>query len=562
MRRPQVTLRTLLNRAKNEGWRDRVRSAADEHALMNGCWFSQSRADHVCGFFPKFLRHSKGEFARQPFHLLDWQREELLSPLFGWVRRNANGKVVRRYRKAYVEVPKKNGKSTLAAGIGLYMLVGDGEAGAEVYSAGCDRGQARIVFDEAVNMVKASPELQDMLTVNNHIHRIIYPDETSYWAALSADSDSNQGKNAHCMICDELHAWYGRENYDSLKWAFAVRAQSLLFQITTAPDDPQSVCTEQRNYAISVNDGTVKFPDDQFFGLIYAADPKDDPFEEATWFKANPSLGTALPLENFRNDAEEAKNTPATIDAFKRYRLDIPSTGDHALFNTLQWDKCGKRKFDWNSLRGERCFAGLDLSKTQDSTSLQLWFPLDGEDYALLSFFWLPEESAREQNNRVSWLLWAKEGYVELTAEEVTDFRAIKRKLVELSEIYHIEKLLYDPWQAEHLTQEIEEEIGIPRMAFPQTLKNFAPAVSDLERLLKKRKIFHQQNKCMDWQMGNCRGYVDPNGNKRPTKPKPEDYRKIDGPISLLEAIAGAGTPEESGPSIYESPDSERVCLL
>src|SRR5215831_5309752 len=281
---------------------------ADEAALAEGCTFHAASAERVRQFFRSFLRHSKGQWAGKPFELLDWQFTDIIAPLFGWKRADGS----RRFRRAYIEVPKKNGKSTLASGIGLYLLVGDGEPGAEVYSVAADRYQANIVHGEAIRMVRASPGLSSRLELNRTTHNISFPKLSAWYRSLSSEANTKEGLNAHGLIIDELHAWKGRGLWDALRYAGRSRRQPLLFAITTAGDDMDSICREQHDYAKGVLSGEIL--DTRFFAYIRRAaaiaegDREDDDWADpAIWHKANPSLGVTIDPGEFARDVEEAK---------------------------------------------------------------------------------------------------------------------------------------------------------------------------------------------------------------------------------------------------------------
>lgn len=569
-------LGALKRKARREGWLKWIRTPADEHALLKGCWFDIARAEHVEEFHVRFLRHSKGsDFAGKPFHFLEWERDELYYPLFGWVRLNETGKIVRRYQKAYVEIPKKNGKSAIASGIGLYMTVGDGEPGAETYSAASDRNQASIVHREAINMVEQSPELSAILKINRSTWNIAYPRTRSFYRALAATPKTNEGFNAHCILADELHTWTGqagRDLYDAIRWAFAARNQPLFFQITTAGEDHLSVCGEQHDFAKEIIAGKTFAP--EYFALIHAADPKDDPWDKKTWHKANPSLGHTIKLSKFEEDATEAKKTPSGTARFKRYRLNIWTTGDNAWIDVADWDR-NTRPFEDSLLEGMDCYAGLDLSRTCDTTSLQLLFPPKepGKPYYLISRFWLPEEKARELAGKVPYLQWADQGLITLTPGNVVDYAFIEKEIDQLSEKFSITKLAYDKTYAEDVTQRIEANSGIPRIQFGQTIMNFAGPSAEFERLIisgnpanqtetptaDSSVLLHNGHAVMRWQVGNVRVKVDVNNNKRPVKPNnPMDHRKVDGVVAAIMALALAIDPS-NGPqrSYYDDHDLE-----
>ena len=281
-----------------------IRSDADERAMREGCYFDERAGRFVVEFFETFLRHTLGQWAGQPFTLLPWQRDDVVLPLFGWKRQDGT----RRFRKAYIEVPKKNGKSTLCGGLALYLLIADGEPRAQIFGAAADRDQAGIVFSEAANMVNASHELSRRVEVIRSTKRIIDPRTNSFYHAISADAYTNEGLNAQAIIFDELHAQKTRDLWDALRYAMASRRQPLLISITTAGVNRESICYEQHDYAQHVLNGNTK--DSSFFGYIRAAETEADWTDPAIWRQANPSFGTTLREDQFAEDCREARESP------------------------------------------------------------------------------------------------------------------------------------------------------------------------------------------------------------------------------------------------------------
>jgi len=524
-----------------------TRSSADEFAVAQGCYFDERAADHVVEFFRRFLRHSKGAWAGQPFELLDWQRDDLVYPIYGWKQPDG----LRRIRKVYCEIAKKNGKSTIGAGIGLYGLAGDGEMGAEVYSAATDQQQASIVHGEAINMVDASPELTSVLDINRSNKTISFPATKSIYKALSSEAGSKEGLNASTIIVDELHVWKGRALWDALKYAGRARSQPLIFVITTAGDDVLSVCSEQRQYALDVLAGRVR--DTRFFGYVRAADPQtDDWTAETTWHKANPSLGQTIRLDDFRADFQEALKSPSTQSSFKRYSLNIWATGSDPAIPKHVWDACA-REFTAETFQGEACVAGLDLSKSRDMTALTLTFFRDGV-YYWLPYFWLPENTIEDRGNNEYYRVWREMGVLAATPGDVCDYRQIEQDIVALHQQFDIRGVYYDPYNAESLVQRLDEEQGIPRYAFGQTIQNFAGPTGELERLLLSQGLLHNNHPILSWQAGHVEFKTDVNCNKRPVKPSKDDPRKIDGIVAGIMGLAGAIELGLSEPtSVYDS---------
>lgn len=325
-------------KAKREGWLDWVRCEADERAILEGYYFDRRLGDHVVEFGRKYLRHTEGStWAGKPFELMEWQRERLFMPLFSWVWADPEwGRICRRFKSAYVQIPKKNGKSPTGAYVGLYMLAGDDEQGAKVFSAATSKDQASIVHSHAIAMVNASPELRRSLKVNKTTKRIIDDANNAYYAVLASSPNTNEGWNGHCCVADELHKWQGHELFNALRDMSASRAQPLFFMITTAGDDSESVCYEQYEYSKALL-ANLRY-DPSYFPLIYEAEDDDDPGAEATWRKSNPSLGETVKVNDFRLTYERVKHSFRTLAKFEQRRLNKWKTGTSAWLNVAEWD--------------------------------------------------------------------------------------------------------------------------------------------------------------------------------------------------------------------------------
>lgn len=532
------TLPQLLADAKRAGWSKWIRSVADERAVFEGCTFSIEHGEHAVAFFPTVLCHSKGRWAGEPFVLLDWQRDDIIMPLFGWFGPDGN----RRYSQAWVEIPKKNGKSTIAAGVGLYMLSGDGEAGAEVYSVATKRDQAKIVHNEAVAMVRSSPILSECLVVNRSSHSIQFRATGSSYTALAAEAHSLEGLNIHAAICDEVHVWRGRSLYESLRYGISARDNPLIFYITTAGDSSSALARELHDQAAAILDGSQE--DSSFFSYIRAADADVVdrwPPTEADVEQANPSLGETLRASVIQKDIDEATRVPSKRAAFLRYRLNIWGQSVDQWIQPHTWSEC-KSDFTADDLEGRECFAGLDLAMTRDTSSLVLVFPPEDatDPFYLLPYFWLPRDRAVAQSKVVPWLTWAEAGELELMPGKVADHAFIRRAVCELSERFIIRELAYDDRYAETITQEIEAETGIERIKFPQTMPVMCGPTRELERLILSQSIRHNGHSLLTWQFGNAKLKVDASGNGKPMKPAPDDERKIDGVIASIMALARA----------------------
>jgi phage terminase large subunit-like protein len=516
-----------------------IRSAADEKAVANGCWFDERAAAKVDEFFKTFLRHSKGQFAGQPFELLPWQRDDLIYPIFGW--RRADGR--RRFQRAYVEIPKKNGKSTMCAGIGLYLLVGDNEPGAEVYSAACTKQQAGIVHNEAISMVKSSEGLSSYLRIHGATKEIKFEARDSSYRALPAEAHSSEGLNIHGLIIDELHAWpgeAGRSFYSALKWGGKARRQPLIFIITTAGKDLLSVGYEVHRYAQGVLDGSVD--DQRFFAYIRAAEPNDDYRDPAIWHKANPSLGATMTEEDFRADVKEAEQSPTTLSDFKRYALNVWSQGGTSAISATAWKAC-REDFDESDLKGKRCFAAIDLARVSDLTACGLLFPGEGGTYRAAARCWLPRGTLERHETPEEFRVWARQGLLRITEGDVTDYEQVRKELAEWLVGFEVAEFCFDPWMAEEFSQKLSDETGIERVKFSQTIVNYAAPSAEFERLVIGGLIRHNGDPLLAWQVGNLRWRIDPAGNRRPDKAK--ERSKIDAVQTLIMSLGRAMVANE-----------------
>jgi len=513
-----------------------IRDPSDERAKAAGCWFDERFVDHFREFGRRYLRHWEGRrWAGKPFELLDWQLDFVFGPLFGWFRFDDElGRPVRRFNRCYVEVPKKNGKSPMGAYVGAYILCADSESGAKVFSAATAKDQAAIVHNHAIQMIRAAPELEARTKVNRTTKSIHYAPSESYYSVISSDGDRQEGLNGNACIIDELHVWRGRELWDALRWMFASRDEPILFAITTAGNDMQSVCRAQHDYALRVASGEIE--DQGFLGYIAAADDDDDPGDPAVWAKANPSLGHTFRLSEIEESYNEAKDSPALLASFKRYRLNIWQTAETPWLEYDRWFACGA-DYTAEDLQGLPCYAGLDLAKTRDMTALVLCFVRD-ETFALWPYFWLPEETARNKSAPAYYRTWEDAGLLETTPGDTADYAIITERIVQIVEQFQCASMAYDPWNAASVVQRVESQTGIEMKQFGQTVTNFAYPTKEFERLVLSGGIEHPRHDVLSWQAQHVQVWSDASGNLRPIKPKHGDHRKIDGIVAAIMALA------------------------
>lgn len=533
-------------------------TVADKNAISTGHYFDERAGKRIVNFFERYLKHSQGRWAGKPFILMDWQKYNLLAPLFGWKRKDGT----RRFRQAYIEIPKKNGKSGLCSGLGLYLTMADGEQGAEVYTAAADRQQAGIVFDGSERMVLKSPALKRRLKTRPSTKTIYYPKTNSIYQALSADVPTKEGLNIHGLIFDELHAQKKRDLWDTLRYGGAARDQPLIISITTAGFDRYSICWEQHEYARKVLSGQVQ--DDAFFALIYAtnweaAEARNTDVEEVdwrsekAWYMANPSLGETIKLEDFRQECLEAQESPAKENTFKRYRLNIWTRAETRWFDLAMWKGCGG-EFDTKMLMDRRCYGGLDMASVDDLASFTLVFE-PGEDGILyvLNKSWCPLENLwrRVKKHGVPYDHWMEKGYLIGTEGNAIDDRAIAQEAIAFKKQYPALELIgFDRWGAKEVTR-IIEDAGIDVVPVGQGYASMTAPSKILETHVLNETLRHGDNPVLTWAADNVVISSDPAGNIKPNKEKSTE--KIDPIVSLVIAIAAMQEAQDERESVYES---------
>ncbi|TVQ59905.1 MAG: terminase large subunit [Phycisphaerales bacterium] len=523
-----------------------VRGVADEHALRDGCYFDEAAAARVVTFFSRFLRHSMGQWAGKPFDLEQWQREDVVYPLFGWKR--ADG--ARRHRLAYIEIPKKNGKSTFCSGLALYFLTADNEPGAEVYSAAADREQASIVYNEASQMVRASPELAAHLERIDSRKTIAFKSQAASYKVMSRDAFSAEGKKIHALIFDELHAQRDRRLWDAVRYGGAARRQPMIVSITTAGYDRHSICYEQHEYATKVRDGVIT--DSSFFQYIRAAERDDDWTDPKVWAKANPSLGITIDAETFAADCREAQQSPTKENAFRRYRLNQWTEQDVRWLSMASWDESGD-EFDPAILDGQPCWMGLDLSATKDLSALSLAFrhPEREGHWILLTKAWAPEANAeeRERRDRAPYVTWAKQGYITLTPGNVVDHDRIRAEIKAIGQRYDVQKVAFDPYNASQIAVQLTGD-GFHVVQMRQGFLSLSEPTKLLETLVLTKRLHHGGHPVLRWCASNVMCEQDAAGNIKPSKSRSTE--KIDCIVSGVMALGVAST-DDDGVSVYET---------
>ncbi len=523
-----------------------------EHGHERGLYFDREAAERVLHFIG-LLRHSKGKWGRgggERITLEGWQ-QFIVWNVFGWLRASDG---MRRFRTLYKEVARKNGKSTVGAGLGLYLAFADGEPGAEVYSAATKRDQARIVHKEAIRMVRKNPGLKKYIKVykdNLNLERT-----ASKYEPLGADSDSTDGLNVHGVIADELHAWKTREMWDVLETATGSREQPLLVAITTAGIDRMSVCYEKHEYTRKVLEGWKdgSFEDDTWFGIVYTLDEGDDWRDESVWVKANPNLGVSKSWDDMRMKAKRAEQMTASLNNFLRRELNVWVQGEIKWANMDAWRKCGGPVPALElpgRLKGRICYGGLDLGSTSDITADVNVFPSEDGFFDAVCRFWIPEDHVliRTRDAGVHYDQWVREGYIEATPGNVIDYEWIFERMEQDADDYDIDQTAFDRWGAARVVQVLEAK-GMTMVQFGQGFASMNPPMKELERLILAGKIRHGNNPVLTWMMDNVVARMDPAGNIKPDKAKSRE--KIDGVVALIMALDLALRHPETR-SVYET---------
>lgn len=503
-----------------------------------GEWFDVDAAQRAVDFFPECLQHIEGSVAGKPFDLSPWQ-QAIVGCLFGWKRPDG----MRRYRKAMIMVGRGNGKTPLAAGICLYCLTCDNEPGAQIYGAAAEVNQASLLFRHAKGMVEREPELAARCRIYDSFKSIcLKSDSATAYKVVSSDAAGKHGYMPHLVICDELHAWQGRDLWEAFQTAFAKlgRKQPLWLVITTSDYDRESVCNDEQDYAEKVRDGIIS--DSRYLPALYVAS-KDDPWDdEATWEKANPNMDISVDREALRAECQQAKEQPTLQNAFLRYHLNIKTEQDIRWLSMDAWDASAGAPIDPGDLIGRECWAGLDLSSTRDITALSLVFPADG-GYDVLPLFWVPGDSAndRERKDRVPYITWARQELLTLTDGNVVDYDKIRTRLNELKELYNIRGIAIDRWNATQLATQLAGD-GFNVVAFGQGYASMSAPTKELDKLVVAGKLHHGGNPVLRWMASNVTVEQDAAGNLKPSKAKSTE--RIDGIVALIMALGIAMAAE------------------
>jgi len=514
--------------------------------------FDSEKAMHAVNFFPLFLKHHKGRWAGESFVLSDWQIS-IVANMFGWIRPDNT----RRFRSSLIELPRKAGKSSLAAGLALMCLVSDNEEGGEVYTAAADRDQASIVFGIAKRFV----ESDEYLSKHCKIYRnaIVVPSTGSTMKALASDSRTAHGLSASCVVADELHVWSkpdARELYEALLTSQGARKQPLNIAITTAGTAEPTLWLDLHNYARKVQDGTVV--DSSFLPAIWAA-KKDDKWDDPeVWAKSNPSLGTTVDVEFYEQECTKAKALPSYQNAFRRLYLNQPTEQMDRWISMEAFDSC-EEPYTAEELKGRACYAGLDLSSTLDLTALVLIFPRteeEGGGFDVLPYCFVPNENIarRQHDDGVPYIQWRDDGHLIATEGDVVDYSFIKKKVLELHIHYNIREVIVDRWCATQLAVQLEQE-GLNVGFFGQGYRSMSAPCKHLEAMIMSGKFRHGGHPVLRFNASVCAAEEDAAGNIKLSKRKSTE--RIDLLVAAVMGIGRANAATDGAESKYESQDME-----
>lgn len=516
-----------------------ARHLADVKAQkQTGLKWCPERATRALDFFREMLLIEDGT----AFEPLPWQAF-VLGSLFGWY----TGDGTRRFRTAYIETGKGSGKTPLAAGVGLYGLVADGEPAPEIYSAATTRDQAKIVWTDAQRMVQASAELKGLVQVQ--VGSLTIPSKNATFRSVSSEHRGLDGLRPHIGLIDELHEHRDAIVVDKLRAGTKARRNALLFEITNSGYDRHSVCWAHHEYSLKVLEGVIQ--NDSWFAYVCQLDQGDDWRDPRVWAKANPSL-PKLPGEKYlREQVEEAKGMPTKENIVRRLSFcEWTEQSDRAI--PMEWWDQGQAPIDLAKLRGRVCYGGLDLARVNDLSAFALVFPPeDGEKWQALVWFWVPADdiTKRSHHDRVPYDVWERQGHIIATEGNCTDFGFIQAKVVELAGEFQIQEIGFDRTFAGEIVQGLEAE-GLTMVQFGQGFLSMAAPTAELLRLVKAGDLQHGGNPVLRWNASNLAVATDAAGNMKPDKE--HSAEKIDGISALCFALGMAGRRGPTSPSVYE----------
>lgn len=511
-----------------------------EEGHKRGLYFDEHAAQHALDFF-QFIKHSKGQLAGQTFEPAPFQAFKIWV-LFGW--KNEDG--TRRFRYAYNEVARKNGKTTEASAIANYLFIADGVAGAEVYTAATKKDQAKIAFNEAKLQVMQSSLLRKHVGIHRNNMHIL--STAAKMEPLAAEADKQDGLNPSGIILDEFHAAKDKgSQFHVLKSATGSRTQPLFYIITTAGFNKESACFKLRKTCVEILKGIKT--DDTMFAMIFNQDESDEWKDESTWIKSNPNLGNSISIKYLQDECRQAINSPSQEVNFKTKHLNMWTDSSIAWINDDLWMKCNK-PFDPSKLLGRECYGGLDLANTGDINAFVLVFPdEEGENFDVQCHFWCPESKAKENKDQVDYALWARQGFINLTPGNVTDHRIIEKDILKITQNHQLKSLAFDRALAySGIAQNLIDE-ELPMHEFGQGFLSMSEPTKELERKIKLEQINHFGNPVLRWMASNVELRIDPAANIKIDKGK--STSKVDGMVALVMALGAYRAKDQNDEFVY-----------
>ena len=504
--------------------------------MAGDCRYDAAKADHVVDFCSEMLVHVKGPLTGKPLRLEPWQAD-ITRTMFGWRRPDG----ARRFTRAYIELPRKNGKTTWLAALLLYCLYCEEQSkqGAELYSAAATGEQAGLIYSIVASMIARNPDLKARAKVLRSTRRMNLVEngviQDTFYRAIPANEGPSHGFNPTFLANDELHAWRGRGFYDALQTGCGARAEPLSIDITTAGYDRESICWMQHEYALRVSRGEVD--DDAFLPVVYYAADEDDWTDPAVWHKANPNLGVSVQLSYLERECARAQESKTYENTFRRLHLNQWTSQEVRFLQMHSWRNCAS-DYTEADLAGLECYGGLDLSQTTDLTAFVLVFLRDGH-YIIWPRFWISANDAAriERTDRVPYRIWAQSGIVTITPGEGIDYDYVHAQILEDMDRFDLRQVGYDPWSAAQTEQYLTKQ-GVTCVKMRQGVQTLSAPLKELERSILANEFEHPNNPCLNGQADNLEVAADANGNIRPVKPKHHSHgKKIDGMVALTMGI-------------------------
>ena len=487
----------------------------------------------------------------KPFLLLDWQAF-VIGSLFGWYR--ADG--FRRFKTAYIETGKGSGKTPLAAGVGLFLMVADGQANPEVYAAATTQDQASICWKDARRMVEAEPELAELMEIQ--VASLSIPSKNAVFRPVSAEKKGLDGKRVHGAVVDELHEHPTNIVVEKIRAGIKRQQNAIVFEITNSGFDRKSVCWEHHQLSVKVLEGTVE--NDGWFAYVCALDKGDDWTDRKVWPKANPGLGQVLPYSYLEGQVRDALTMPSKQNIVKRLNFCIWTEQQERWLDMAKWDACNLRPLRWEEFRGRRCFVGFDAASRSDLTAAAFVFPDDEGGFDAFLRFWIPghsltiegaKEIERAEADRLALLAWADQGYITVTQGDVTDYDLVEEQLLAMCAEVELAELVVDRYGITQLITHFRDALGDRVIEFPQHMAGMSPGTKELEKLVVGRNLNHGGNPVLAWMASNVALQHGTAGQIKPVKSG--EAQKIDGIVALIQAIDRAQKhPAGGGPSVYE----------